>query len=121
MAGCGKCLYRRDVGDYQELKSEQNYLPDDLKGKGEPSYSLDKALKDHDRASRHLRANGQAFELAERPRAVSEPQKNINDSQRYSDWEEERRRVQSSSHRYKVSDGLKRRAGSPRKKDRRAQ
>lgn len=23
------------------------YLPDDLKGKGEPSYSLEKALKDH--------------------------------------------------------------------------
>lgn len=101
---------------------KQTYLPDDLKGKGEPSFSLDKALKDHDKASRRHGANGQTFELAERPRASSDSQKPIrNEYQSYSDWEEQCRRGKSSGHNHSMSEGMKRRVGSLRRKDRQAQ
>lgn len=51
----------------RETNGSQKYHPDDLKGKGEPSYSIEKALKEHSSKS-HRRAvsdtNGSsAYEL----------------------------------------------------------
>lgn len=42
----GADLQREPGGDYRRWPG-QKYLPEDLKGKGEPSYSVDRALKDH--------------------------------------------------------------------------
>jgi len=42
----GADLMREPGADYRRWPG-QVYLPGDLKGKGEPSYSLDKAIKDH--------------------------------------------------------------------------
>lgn len=42
----GADLNREPGADYKRWPG-QPYLPDDLKGKGEPSYSLDKAIKSH--------------------------------------------------------------------------
>ncbi|KAH7076434.1 hypothetical protein BKA63DRAFT_510105 [Paraphoma chrysanthemicola] len=44
----GADLQREPGGDYRRWPG-QVYHPDDLKGKGEPSYSIEKALKDHKR------------------------------------------------------------------------
>lgn len=44
----GADLQREPGGDYRRWPGEQ-YHPDDLKGKGEPSYTIEKALKDHKR------------------------------------------------------------------------
>ncbi|KAF2850769.1 hypothetical protein T440DRAFT_507846 [Plenodomus tracheiphilus IPT5] len=42
----GADLQREPGGDYRRWPGQQ-YHPDDLKGKGEPSYTIEKALKDH--------------------------------------------------------------------------
>ncbi|KAF2742618.1 hypothetical protein M011DRAFT_472076 [Sporormia fimetaria CBS 119925] len=42
----GADLQREPGGDYRRWPG-QEYRPDDLKGKGEPSFTVDKALKDH--------------------------------------------------------------------------
>jgi len=42
----GADLMRERGADYRRWPGVE-YLPDDLKGKGEPSYSVEKALKDH--------------------------------------------------------------------------
>ncbi|KAF2648751.1 hypothetical protein K491DRAFT_612119 [Lophiostoma macrostomum CBS 122681] len=42
----GADLQREPGGDYKRWPGVE-YLPGDLKGKGEPSYSIEKALKDH--------------------------------------------------------------------------
>ncbi|KAF2797879.1 hypothetical protein K505DRAFT_322258 [Melanomma pulvis-pyrius CBS 109.77] len=42
----GADLMREPGADYKRWPG-QTYLPGDLKGKGEPSYSIDKAIKDH--------------------------------------------------------------------------
>jgi len=44
----GADLQREPGGDYRRWPGVQ-YHPDDLKGKGEPSYTIEKALKDHKR------------------------------------------------------------------------
>jgi len=44
----GADLQREPGGDYRRWPG-QEYHPDDLKGKGEPSYTIEKALKDHKR------------------------------------------------------------------------
>jgi hypothetical protein len=41
----------------------QKYLPEDLKGKGEPSYSIEKALKDHNHSHRRNVSEGQGYEM----------------------------------------------------------
>jgi hypothetical protein len=50
------------------LTSIQKYLPDDYKGKGEPSFSIEKALKNHDRnAHRRVLSDGNsAYEMQSR-------------------------------------------------------
>ncbi|KAL5121303.1 hypothetical protein ACEQ8H_000771 [Pleosporales sp. CAS-2024a] len=44
----GADLQREPGGDYRRWPG-QEYHPDDLKGKGEPSYTIERALKDHKR------------------------------------------------------------------------
>jgi len=48
------------------------YHPDDIKGKGEPSYSIEKALKEHKRNSMdgqgHRKSGSQEIEMTSRPR-----------------------------------------------------
>lgn len=53
------------------LTNTQTYLPEDLKGKGEPSYSLEKQIKDHKQASQNG-TNGHSVELADRSRRTSD-------------------------------------------------
>ena len=48
----------------------QKYLPEDIKGKGEPSYSLEKALKEH-RISKHRRVMSDGNEAIEMTSPIS--------------------------------------------------
>lgn len=112
------------------------YLPEDLKGKGEPSYSIEKALKDHE-SSKHHRvgsdSNGSAFEMqpnsnkhlrpgANRLRSISGdnvntgragPSNASGNSMRYSDFESDMKRSNSTGAR--IGEGLKKRFGSLRR------
>lgn len=61
----------RDLGGNYKRWPGVDYLPEDLKGKGEPSYSIEEDLKKRKAAAKHQRhvsENGNEFELAERPR-----------------------------------------------------
>ncbi|KAL9610199.1 MAG: hypothetical protein Q9167_005076 [Letrouitia subvulpina] len=95
-----------------------NYLPSDLKGKGEPSYSLERSLKDHKAGIDHRRvaSDGQpVFEMS--PTTSSRPSLQHNQrsssfgtydegQQRYAEWESERRRESAGG------KGLRKRFGS---------
>ncbi|KAL8732637.1 MAG: hypothetical protein Q9166_002612 [cf. Caloplaca sp. 2 TL-2023] len=113
------------------LTNGQKYLPDDLKGKGEPSYSIEKSLKEHKKDAhdhRRVMSEGQpAYEMvpttlptparpAMQARSSSYGNGNTNpqQQQRYSDWERERggERPRSSG-----GGGLRKRFGSLRQKD----
>ena len=108
----GADLMREPGGDYKRWPGVQ-YHPDDLKGKGEPSYSIEKALKDHEALQKRHGSGDREIELAERPKPAQEPNVAATSGQSYGEWERERR----GSHARKVSDGLKRRVGSLRKKE----
>lgn len=108
----GADLQREPGADYKRWPDLQ-YHPNDLKGKGEPSYSIEKALKEHEAAKERHGAGDKEFELAERPRPTEEVNVAAASGQNYGDWERERR----SGHTHKLSDGIKRRVGSLRKKD----
>lgn len=56
-------------GPYKRWPGVQ-YLPEDVKGKGEPSYSVEKALKDHKRHEKERYKTGGGFELTSRPRSA---------------------------------------------------
>ncbi|KAL9033233.1 MAG: hypothetical protein Q9214_007613 [Letrouitia sp. 1 TL-2023] len=95
-----------------------NYLPSDLKGKGEPSYSLEKSLKDHKSGIDHRRvaSDGQpVFEMSATTSSRPSLQNNQRSSsfgtydegqQRYAEWESERRRESAGG------KGLRKRFGS---------
>ena len=52
---------------HQRADRGQEYLPEDLKGKGEPSFSIERALKGHPREGAHRRgASDGGVELADR-------------------------------------------------------
>lgn len=74
------------------------YLPEDLKGKGEPSYSLEKALKDHKSHNRRNSDRDDGIEMttpAQRRRPMStssEARPSSADGQKYADWEGEVKR-----------------------------
>lgn len=108
----GTDLMREPGADYKRWPGIQ-YHPDDLKGKGEPSYSIEKALKDHDEAAKRHGSSDKELELVERPKPAGEPEIGAASGQNYGEWETGRR----SSHAHKLSDGIKRRVGSLRKKD----
>ncbi|KAI4273623.1 MAG: hypothetical protein LQ337_004506 [Flavoplaca oasis] len=123
----GTDLMIEDGGNYKRWPGVK-YLPEDLKGKGEPSYSIEKALKEHKQGARDHRrvmSEGQpAYEMVPtvnrrttgRPgleaRSSSYGNANTNPErqQRYSDWERERPRSSGGG-------GLRKRIGSLRRKD----
>ncbi|KAG7005844.1 bifunctional dTDP-4-dehydrorhamnose 3,5-epimerase/dTDP-4-dehydrorhamnose reductase [Physcia stellaris] len=107
------------------------YLPEDLKGKGEPSYSIEKALKEHKRSShRRVMSDGnEAIEMTSprsphtprstyrdsmdgnRPRSSDSPTSPTSTGQRYSDWENGLHRRSSGS---RVGGHIRKRFGSLR-------
>jgi len=112
---------------YADLK----YLPEDLKGKGEPSYSIEKALKDHDQSKIHRRVmsdGNSGYEMTPQTRPGTTRQRSISNgagiprastidtgerSMKYVDFEQGMRRSRSTGH--KFGEGLKRRLGSLRR------
>ena len=91
----------------------QKYLPDDLKGKGEPAYSLEKALKSHKASHRRNASDGNpnaGIEMSPNSTSASRPglqyrptsadavgDRSISEGQRYSDWEGGLRRSESGA------------------------
>lgn len=95
------------------LKMTKKYLPEDLKGKGEPSYSIEKALKEHKIRRRTISDGNSGIEMtASRPRPSSSGSttRPPGEGQRYVDWEEDLRRSSSGG------GVLRKRFGSLRKK-----
>ncbi|KAL8781090.1 MAG: hypothetical protein Q9213_006172 [Squamulea squamosa] len=122
----GTDLMIEDGGNYKRWPGVK-YLPEDLKGKGEPSYSIEKSLKDHKQGARDHRrimSEGQpAYEMIPtNPRTSGRPglqarsssygnsSTNPEQQQRYSDWQRERPRSSGGG-------GLRKRLGSLRLKD----
>ncbi|KAL8950742.1 MAG: hypothetical protein Q9222_003239 [Ikaeria aurantiellina] len=112
---------------------KQKYLPTDLKGKGEPSYSIEKALKEHKHGAqqhRRVMSEGQpAYEMVPTSASASQrrrrPELQARSSsygdgntstgmreQRYADWERERPRSSEGG-----AKGLKKRIGSLRRRE----
>ena len=113
----GEDMMRAHGGDFKRWPGIQ-YHPDDLKGKGEPSYSIEKALKEHEEKKKTYGGNNGEFELAERPRPRDEPEvANTTGitNQSYGEWE--RQRSGSHGHAHKLSDSIRRRVGSLKRKD----
>ncbi|KAL8729195.1 MAG: hypothetical protein Q9181_005093 [Wetmoreana brouardii] len=125
----GTDLMIEDGGDYKRWPGVK-YLPEDLKGKGEPSYSIEKALKEHKagvREHRRVMSDGQpAYEMAPTTRSTRRARPDLQarsssygseqqQEQRYSEWEREREeeRPRSSG----GVKGLRRRMGSLRVRD----
>lgn len=83
------------------LHFSQTYLPEDLKGKGEPSYSLEKALKEKEKRNSHRRVFSEGGEagiplLPERTRPSSsgpDSRSGGGVGERYADWEGALRRT----------------------------
>jgi hypothetical protein len=110
------------------LTDGKKYLPEDLKGKGEPSFTIEKALKEH-KLSDHRRvlSDGNSYEMQPQNGSSSTSQRSASGSNaeiisngepsgnamRYSDFEGEVRRSNTTGRR--VGEGLKRRFGSLRR------
>ncbi|KAL9117794.1 MAG: hypothetical protein Q9187_005664 [Circinaria calcarea] len=87
-----------------------HYLPEDLKGKGEPSFSIEKALKDHKHRGRSPPKDESGIELTSRPRASSGDNQPTGYEQSYREWESDMRRNDTTGQR--SSGGLVKRFGS---------
>ncbi|KIL84883.1 hypothetical protein FAVG1_11753 [Fusarium avenaceum] len=95
------------------------YHPDDLKGKGEPSYTYEKDLKEH---KRNRRGEPAEYELSSNMRSSQRPPVGHNRSfsedprttPEYSNGTDLRRN--NSTGRHRLSDGIRRRFGSMRRK-----
>ncbi|KAK3177190.1 hypothetical protein OEA41_008519 [Lepraria neglecta] len=72
------------------------YLPEDLKGKGEPSYSLEKALKEHKSHSRHI-SEGNNMENHIEMTTPAAQRRPLSDGQNYTDWQSHVRRSSSGA------------------------
>ncbi|TVY59526.1 hypothetical protein LCER1_G000144 [Lachnellula cervina] len=107
--------------------ADVKYLPEDYKGKGEPSFSIEKAIKDHDKTNSHRRfvsEGGNAFEMQPQSRRpVTSRQRSASGTgadlggpgkpaMSYVDFENNMQRSHSTGR--KVSDGLRKRFGSLR-------
>ncbi|KAL8682091.1 MAG: hypothetical protein Q9224_006806, partial [Gallowayella concinna] len=129
----GADLMIEDGGNYKRWPGVK-YLPEDLKGKGEPSYSIEKALKEHKHNAkdhRRVMSEGQpAYEMVpQTPRMEQRPglqarsssygnsnaKAGVEGQQRYSEWEREREMQRNGSG--SGSAGLRKRFGSLRRKD----
>jgi hypothetical protein len=95
------------------------YHPDDLKGKGEPSYTYEKDLKEH---KRNRRGESAEYELSSNMGTRTRPafthnrsfSENPRKTPEYSNGTDIRRN--NSTGRHKLSDGLRKRFGSIRRK-----
>ncbi|KAL8827506.1 MAG: hypothetical protein Q9170_006994 [Blastenia crenularia] len=124
----GTDLMIEDGGNYKRWPGVP-YLPEDLKGKGEPSYSIEKSLKEHKagaREHRRIMSEGQpAYEMV--PTATQRMRPHLQDrsssfgaengvkEQGYADWERQRERERPGSSEGK-GKGLRRTIGSLKKR-----
>ncbi|KIX01747.1 uncharacterized protein Z518_09474 [Rhinocladiella mackenziei CBS 650.93] len=92
-------------GAYKRWPGVQ-YHPNDVKGKGEPSYSIEKAFKDHSIRDEKVETNGNGIEMKSRTRSSS----GAIPSEGWDDGEGQMNRSGSISKR--LSGGLKKRFGS---------
>jgi len=90
------------------------YLPEDLKGKGEPSYSIEKALKDHKAHNRSVSDDSSAIEMTSRPRSSGNGLLSTNNAQNYSEWEGDIRRSNTTGR--NITGRLSKRLGSLRRR-----
>jgi hypothetical protein len=110
------------------------YHPDDIKGKGEPSYSIEKALKDHktDNADGsgkgHGKSASQEIELISRPKQSGDQAQTSGsadqfdrDNSMWADGEERMHRSASGKEKRLSGGGLKKRFGSLKKHIKEAQ
>jgi len=110
----GADLQREEGGDYRRWPGV-TYLEGDLKGKGEPSYSIEKALNDHQITG------DEGIELTTRSRnkSASRADESVvasgsgTGNQSYADLDGDMRRSNTTGR--KLSGGLKKRFGSLRK------
>ncbi|KAF2088379.1 hypothetical protein K490DRAFT_73301 [Saccharata proteae CBS 121410] len=110
-----------DGGNYKRWPGIE-YKPDDIKGKGEPSFSLEKAFKNHKKYD----GEEGGIEMTSRPRNKSLGHVDSNkvwpdpdgtgivSQQRYREWEQDLNRSNSTGR--KVTEGLKKRIGSLRRR-----
>ncbi|KAE8451055.1 hypothetical protein EG329_004727 [Mollisiaceae sp. DMI_Dod_QoI] len=103
------------------------YLPDDYKGKGEPSFSIEKALKEHDQSAQRRGFSDGVNSYEMQPQSQLNRQRSASGSNaelmnagkpngsslRYSDFEGDMRRSNTTGRR--MGEGLKRRFGSLRR------
>ncbi|KAF2806797.1 uncharacterized protein BDZ99DRAFT_465584 [Mytilinidion resinicola] len=117
----GADLQREPGGDYRRWPGV-TYLDGDLKGKGEPSYSIEKALNDHktlgdDGIEMKTRSRNKSLSHADDPAVASGSTAGVstgNGDQSYADWEGDLRRSNTTGR--KLSGNLKKRFGSLRKR-----
>jgi hypothetical protein len=112
-----------------QTNQTKTYLPEDLKGKGEPSFSLERALKQKqdDRRAYGPSEGESAYEMrSRRPpnnRSMSGQdstfhQRSSSNSMSYAEYESGMRRSNTTGRSHKIGDGLKRTLGSLRRKQR---
>ncbi|KAI9680087.1 MAG: hypothetical protein M1817_005103 [Caeruleum heppii] len=119
----GTDMMIEDGGNYKRWPGVE-YHPDDLKGKGEPSYTADKLRKEQ-KAQRRPRvrsegADGYEMRSDIRPATASgdvDTGRRSGQLKTYSEWDNERRQGdEASRHGSGTGQGLKKRFGSLRKK-----
>lgn len=118
----GTALYVPPLALKPFANKAQKYLPEDLKGKGEPSFSIERALKEGERIDhgRNVSEGNNSYEMqpSTRERSASGshamgPNRPSSSALKYADFEGEMRRSHSTGRR--VGEGLKRRFGSLRR------
>ncbi|KAI9811349.1 MAG: hypothetical protein M1827_005509 [Pycnora praestabilis] len=106
----GENMMIADGGDYKRWPNV-TYLPEDIKGKGEPAYSLEKALKEHKQGShrRVMSDGGSGIEMSSRPRSSSgaDQPRSVSGQMSYTEWEGGMQRNNTTGQ--KVGEGLKKR------------
>ncbi|EXJ74191.1 uncharacterized protein A1O5_02485 [Cladophialophora psammophila CBS 110553] len=103
-------------GAYKRWPGVQ-YHPGDVKGKGEPSYTLEKVLKDHKISGEEQKSNGNdGIEMKARNRSSSGP---VAPTTARSGWEKGEGLGRSGSISKRLSGGLKKRFGSIKRSHRR--
>lgn len=125
----GSCCMYSSAYVITQLTMAQKYLPEDLKGKGEPSYSIEKALKDHEesKARNGLATDSHSYEMQPRQRPAAGRQRSISGNHedfrgssrpsgsalRETDLGNDMKRSNTTGRR--LGEGLKRRFGSLRR------
>jgi hypothetical protein len=110
------------------------YHPDDIKGKGEPSYSVEKALKDHKNdgvdgsgkvhrstASQEIELSSRSRQSADQAQASGSAEQFDRDNPMWGEGEERMQRSASGKEKRLSGGGLKKRFGSVKKRIKDAQ